>query len=84
MIISYYFLLNSLCRPGASFRPPPLVRPGTAVATVPQQPQHTVVAPSGPRPAVPRPQPHSKFVCGVKGTHRELRSVDVDQYGWFF
>ena len=58
-----------------------MVRPGTAVATVPQQPQHhTIVAPSGARPAVPRPQPHSKFVCGVKGTHRELRSVE-QEYG---
>nr|CAG4636068.1 EOG090X03V0 [Eubosmina coregoni]SVE69719.1 EOG090X03V0 [Eubosmina coregoni] len=65
-------------RPGASFRPPPLVRPGTAIATVPQQPQGTVVAPTGPRPAAPRPQPHSKFVCGVKGTHRELRSAEPE------
>ena len=68
----------NLNRPGASFRPPPLVRPGTAIATVPQQPQGTVVAPTGPRPAAPRPQPHSKFVCGVKGTHRELRSAEPE------
>ena len=64
-------------RPGAGFRPPPLVRPGTAVATPPQQlpPQQPTVAAAAPRPAVPRPLSNSKFVCGVKGTHRELRDL---------
>lgn len=65
-------------RPGGGFRPPPLVRPGTAVATPPQQlPQQPAVTSSGPRPAVPRPPPNSKFVCGVKGTHRELRGLSM-------
>nr|CAG4636904.1 EOG090X03V0 [Ceriodaphnia reticulata]SVE72856.1 EOG090X03V0 [Ceriodaphnia reticulata] len=63
-------------RPGGGFRPPPMVRPGTAVATPPQQlPQQPTVTSAGPRPAVPRPLPNSKFVCGVKGTHRELRDL---------
>lgn len=56
-----------------------MVRPGTAVATPPQQlPQQPAVTSStGPRPAVPRPPHNSKFVCGVKGTHRELRDLSA-------
>ncbi len=72
MFVLYYIKY----RPGGGFRPPPMVRPGTAVATPPQQlPQQPTVTSAGPRPAVPRPLPNSKFVCGVKGTHRELRDL---------
>ena len=57
-------------RPGAAVRPPPLVRPGTATAT--QQPTQAA------RPAVSKPVSNNKFVCGVKGTNRELRSLTVE------
>ena len=48
----------------------PFVRPGTAVVT--PQP-HSVQTD---RPSAPsKPVTHNKFVCGVKGTQRESRSV---------
>nr|SVE75673.1 EOG090X03V0 [Daphnia hispanica] len=70
---------SEFSRPGGGFRPPPMVRPGTAVATPPQQlPQQQATATSsGPRPSVSRPLPNSKFVCGVKGNHRELRQLST-------
>jgi hypothetical protein len=37
----------------------------------------TAATSSGPRPSVHRPLPNSKFVCGVKGNHRELRELSV-------
>nr|CAG4643116.1 EOG090X03V0 [Ilyocryptus agilis] len=61
-----------LPRPGAGFRPPPLARPGTNVVTPPLQPPAVV---TGPRPAAPKPVHNNKFVCGVKGTNRDRRSV---------
>lgn len=66
-------------RPGGGFKPPPMVRPGTAVATPPQQlpQQQTTATSTGPRPSVSRPLPNSKFVCGVKGNHRELRQLST-------
>lgn len=57
-----------------------MVRPGTAVATPPQQlpqQQQAAATSSGPRPSVARPLPNSKFVCGVKGNHREIRDLSV-------
>nr|SVE70342.1 EOG090X03V0 [Daphnia similis] len=66
-------------RPGGGFKPPPMIRPGTAVATPPQQlpQQQSTATSSGPRPSVSRPLPNSKFVCGVKGNHRELRQLST-------
>ncbi|EFX84708.1 hypothetical protein DAPPUDRAFT_314689 [Daphnia pulex] len=68
---------SEFSRPGGTFRPPPMVRPGTAVATPPQQLPPQQATSSGPRPSVHRPLPNSKFVCGVKGNHRELRELSV-------
>lgn len=74
---------NAVSRPETGFRPPPMVRPppppASTVAAPPpslQQPPPAVATPdAGRRPAAPRPVPHSKFVCGVKGTHREIRAA---------
>nr|SVE74102.1 EOG090X03V0 [Daphnia barbata] len=72
---------SEFSRPGG-FRPPPVVRPGTAVATPPQQlPQQATATSSGARPSVPKPLPNSKFVCGVKGNHRELRQLSAIERG---
>nr|SVE80038.1 EOG090X03V0 [Daphnia magna] len=70
---------SEFSRPGGGFKPPPMVRPGTAVATPPQQlpQQQTTATSTGPRPSVSRPLPNSKFVCGVKGNHRELRQLST-------
>merc|ERR1712071_592617 len=57
-------------RPG-EIRPPPSVRPGTAIVTT----QHPT--PGGSRPIKPKPTTNGKFVCGVKGTNRELRSLSI-------
>ena len=53
-------------RPGTAARPPP-DRPGTPIG------QQTSVR----TPAVSKPVAN-KFVCGVKGTHRELRSAEPE------
>jgi len=47
-----------------------MVRPGTTTITT-QQPTQ------GPRPSKPKPVTNGKFVCGVKGTNRELRSLSI-------
>nr|CAG4638362.1 EOG090X03V0 [Cyclestheria hislopi] len=65
-------------RPGTAIRPPPQVRPNTAVVSPnppaqQQQPPHVPAA----RPTANKPSLNRRFVCGVRGSEREQHGKEL-------